>query len=348
MMLRRILILTVCAGILPACSKLPKIDQVLPDKRTAYQKSKDLPALEVPPDLTITEGENKATIPGEAESTTLSEFEKRRDQIAKRGNIVLGSGEAEDELWLALQGSPVEVWPELRRFWSEKGYDMELDDPELGVLETDWKQTESGRDKYRIFTEPDEQGGVILFLSSEREQLSEGTWLESAKDDPADKKTLRELNLHFYGQAMVNSDSADSSAREPAAPANKPPAPKAEIVDIGDDKTYLAIPREFTRAWRMSETVILRAGYTILDKDQETGTYNFLYIKPVEERDKKGFFSRLKFWGDDEDEGIPYQLSLTGVGNKTEAILMTEDGEWDSGADAKNILNTFRELYDQL
>ena len=41
------------------CSYLPGVkdlEKVLPDKRTAYQKSTSLPMLEVPPDLTVTEG----------------------------------------------------------------------------------------------------------------------------------------------------------------------------------------------------------------------------------------------------------------------------------------------------
>jgi hypothetical protein len=39
---------------LGGCSKLiPKFDEVLPDKRTQYKKSKTLPDLEIPPDLSV-------------------------------------------------------------------------------------------------------------------------------------------------------------------------------------------------------------------------------------------------------------------------------------------------------
>ena len=155
------------------CSKLPKIDSVLPDKRTAYQKSKDMAVLEVPPDLTVTQGEYRATIPGESESTSLSEFERQRDQRVRRGNVVLGSGEFEDEQWLALQGSLAQIWPDLLQFWTGNGFTVELDDAELGVLETSWIEDEFSRSKFRIFAEPD-ANGVILFLSSEREEQSEG------------------------------------------------------------------------------------------------------------------------------------------------------------------------------
>ena len=76
------------------CSYLPGVkdlEKVLPDKRTAYQKSTSLPILEVPPDLTVTEGEYSAKIPGE-ESTSLSEFERQRSENKRQGSV-LGSGE---------------------------------------------------------------------------------------------------------------------------------------------------------------------------------------------------------------------------------------------------------------
>lgn len=341
----RNLILIISLIALYGCSKLPKIDQVLPDKRTAYQKSQDLPALEVPPDLTVTEGEYKAEIPGEAESTTLSEFQRQRDQRAKRGNVVLGSGEAEGELWLALQGASIDIWPKLQEFWVKEGYSLDLDDPELGILETNWKENGSSRAKYRIFAEPDEKGGTLLFLSSEQQASSEGEWLDITPDEKVDKETLRALNLHFYGTAIADSASSTSTTNNTA---QKPNKPKAQIQNIGDGKSYLAIPQEFTGAWRDTETVILRAGYVIQDKDQEKGTYNFLYIKPVEAREEEGLLSKLKFWGDDDDEGTPYQLSLTGVGDKTEAIVMNEDGEWETGEDASYILDTLKDIYNKL
>lgn len=355
MMNLRNLVLITSLIALHGCSKLPKIDEVLTDKRTTYQKSRDLPALEVPPDLTVTEGQYKATIPGEQESTSLSEFERQRDQRLKRGNVVLGTGQEEGEQWIALQGTSVDVWPKLREFWATKGYTMDLDDAELGILETNWKEDALSRDKFMVFAEPDESG-LILFLSSARQELSEGEWLESSPDLKNEKETLRELNLHFYGTAIpretestVSSSAVtSSSASSSTAPASRPSRSNAEVLDIGEGRVYLAIPQEFTRAWRDTEIVIERAGLFIESKDQEKGTYNFIYFKP-ETEEEEGLLSKLKFWGNDEDEeGTRYQLSLTGVGDKTEAIVMNEDGDWATSDDAVNILNALRNEYNRL
>ena len=44
----------------------------------------------------------------------------------------------------------------------------------------------------------------------------------------------------------------------------------------------------------------------------------------------------------------PYQLSLTGVGDRTEVIVMNKDGEWSTGADANAILERLKENYNKL
>jgi outer membrane protein assembly factor BamC len=353
MIILRNLVLILSFIVFYGCSNIPGLGDLasaLPDKQTAYQKSRGMPTLEIPPDLTVTEGEYAADIPGE-ESTSLSEFQRQRAQNKRQGSV-LGSGEADGEQWLALRGSSYDIWPKLHEFWDEKGYVIDLDDAELGVLETDWKEIDSSRHKFKIFTEPNEAGGTILFLSSEREELSEGEWLEALADTTQEKNVIRKINLHFYGTEVPNvsssTSSSSSSSSRSASATPEPEKPKAEVLDVGDGKSYLTIPQEFSRAWREAKMVVERAGYLIEASDQEKGLYDFRYFMPEGEEEEKGLLSKLKFWGDDEDEGKLYQLSLTGVGDKTEIIVMNKDGEWETGEDAKVILETLKENYNKL
>lgn len=353
MILRNFLLILACIAIY-GCSNIPglgSLDDVLPDKRTEYQKSRSLPELEVPPDLTVTEGEFAADIPGE-ESTSLSEFQRQRTQRNRQGSV-LGSGESDGEQWLALRGTSIDIWPKLQQFWAEKGYEIDLDDAELGVLETAWKEESGSRHKFKIFTEPDEAGvGTILFMSSEKEDLSEGVWLEATADSRFEKETVRKLNLHFYGEETATSSVATNVSSNKASAAKPTPKPvklKAEVLDVGDGKSYLAIPREFTRAWREVKSVVERAGYVVESSDLEKGLYDIRYFKPEGEQEEEGLLSKLKFWGgDEEDEGTLYQLSLTGVGDKTEVIVMSSEGEWETGEDANVILEALKENYNKL
>src|SRR3972149_7408800 len=60
-----------------ACEYMPKLDEVIPDRRTEYKKSEAMPDLEVPPDLTVNAETDPLLIPNE-EATTLSQFENQK------------------------------------------------------------------------------------------------------------------------------------------------------------------------------------------------------------------------------------------------------------------------------
>ena len=343
MKISNLLLLAAALG-LAGCGMFQKLG--LPDKRTAYQKSQDMAVLEVPPDLTLTRGEYQALIPGEAESITLSEFERQRDRRLRRGNKVLGSGEFEDEQWLALRGGVAEIWPGLREFWREQGYAADLDDVELGVLETAWKEDGFARNRFRVSAEPDKDG-VILFLTGEREERAEGVWFPVARDPELEKRALREISRYFYGEVESAPSSLAATGARPAAPAS---AARAVIEGLGEGKSYLVLPREFSLAWRDTEALLRNAGYDIERSDPATGVYYFLYFRPAGQAPKQGVLARLKFWGEDEaeDVGIPYQLSLTGVGETTELIVMDGAGEWLASAEAGAILETLKDGYNRL
>ena len=110
-----------CIIFIYGCESLPDLEDVLPDKRTTYKKSRDLPELEVPPDLTVTKGEYSSQIPSDNESTSLNEFERQR-LMRKGGDVILGSGDFEGEKWIALRGSTKDIWPKLREFWENNNY----------------------------------------------------------------------------------------------------------------------------------------------------------------------------------------------------------------------------------
>jgi len=97
------------------------------------------------------------------------------------------------------------------------------------------------------------------------------------------------------------------------------------MLNLGEDKVYLSLPEEFNRAWGLTETAILDAGMFIDNKDRTKGLYYVTYNGAAEEPKKKGMLSKLKFWGH-KDEPKAYQISLTGVGDKTAAKLLVDFG----------------------
>ena len=59
--------------------------------------------------------------------------------------------------------------------------------------------------------------------------------------------------------------------------------------------------------------------------------------------DDEGMFNKLKFW--DRGKAAEYQVSLTGVGEKTEVVVLDKNGRWETDDQAGQLLN---KLHDAL
>ena len=341
----RLLVVAIITLIVASCSYVPKLGSILPDKSKEYKKSESLPDLEVPPDLTAEAGNDSMSIPNEGAS--LARYQQKRSGAAN--NAQQGNPTAaieKDEQWVSVRGNNRNIWPRLRNYIGDKGYSTELDDAELGVLETSWSEpyTEDGfsyRDKFKIFSEPGAEPTVtVLYISNKRQVLAKrldgsDSWIDKEKSLDAEKEMAGDLNLFFNGsrQATAAIPSGASQSARSAAPKRK-----AMVESMGDGKDFLAIPEEFTRAWRHTEVALERAGLPIASKDQSRGIYNVVYFDASAEK-KEGILSKLKFWGgESSEEGVPYQISLTGVGDKTELVILNAEGEWASDNDALQIM----------
>ncbi len=338
-----------------SCGSLPSLDEVLPDNRTKYQRSKKLPDLEVPPDLTSEALNDPLAIPDEEDANTLSEFQRRK--IMRQGGQLSDAEMAlldnADEKWMVVQGSTTEIWPKLREFWTAKDFDMDLDDAELGVLETQFRDIAidgvvTYREKFKIFSEESgTPGKLVLFLSSERqERISSGDghvdWIGQESSDQQEKELIDELNLYFYGVSASPSVSGESGTGS-----RKAPEIRAEILSAGEDKEYLAVPDEFSRAWRNIEDAISESGMFIENKNKEKGIYIIIYYGSTSE-EEEGFLSKLKFWKRSKDDGKEFHISLTGVGDKTEVVVLDEKDDWSASEDADRILSLLQSQYNRI
>jgi len=355
MLRKKIFLISTILFLINGCGSLPSLDEVLPDNRTKYQKSRKLPDLEVPPDLTSEALNDPLAIPDEEDANTLSEFQRRKamregGQLSDAEMALLDNA---DEKWLVVQGTTVEIWPKLREFWIAKGFDMDLDDAELGVLETQFKYISidgvaTHREKFKIFSEEGgTPGKLVLFLSSERQEKISGSddqvdWIGQESSDEHEKELMDELNLYFYGVSASPSVSSESGTGS-----RKAPEIRAEILSAGEDKEYLAVPDEFSRAWRNIEDVISESGMFIENKNKEKGVYIVIYYGSTSE-EEESFLSKLKFWKRDKDDGKEFHISLTGVGDKTEVVVLDEKDDWLASEDAGRILSLLQSQYNRL
>ena len=338
----RFLTLVIVLFTVAACS-VPSLDEVLSDTRTEYQKSKTLPPLDVPPDLSTTESDGSMSIPGEGKSTaTLKEYENRNkhqsqtvaagSQAVQQSNNTTAATaavsapapvpvlDADGGSLITMRGDKTEVWNRLRGFITAKGYQLALDDNELGYMETQWSApiAENGRTyryKFKIYSEAVDQPGVTaLYVDNEQqEQVAQGNgnlaWAGSGKNSNAERMMVGDIIVNFNGQTQQQSQPQTTTAAAVASPAAaNGQGGLAQIQDLGNNKILLAVPAEYTLAWRKTGEALQRAGLAVNGSDQDKGLYHITYRGAREEATGwTAKLKKLKFWGKDEKKGTPYQ-----------------------------------------
>jgi outer membrane protein assembly factor BamC len=198
--MQRFLVTTVAAAaVLSGCSWFSS-----DSSSVDYKSAGKLPPLEVPPDLTSPQRDNRYAIPEQntRSSTTLSGYEAERRDPARGPRtpaatpgapVVLPVVErvtierAGTQRWLVVQEPPEKVWPVVKAFWQENGFLIKVEVPEAGVMETDWAESRaqiqegaardflgkifdyfhstSERDKYRTRLDRTADGGTEIYIS---------------------------------------------------------------------------------------------------------------------------------------------------------------------------------------
>jgi outer membrane protein assembly factor BamC len=378
-------LLVIFAALLATGCSIPSLDRVLSDERTDYKKSETLPPLDVPPDLSANEPNTAMTIPGETATATYKDFKNQnqpqqtqtpqpaesapRQQANPAVVAALPATTAAPAAsgagpFVAVRGTRQDIWARLRAFLTAKGYQLDLDDYELGYMETLWSapQAENGltfRNKYKIYAEPGGEADIILLYidNVRQEQAIQGNgnaiWLERGNDSAAERLLAGEMNMYFNGGQQASAvQPAPVAAADSAAPRTAPapaPAHTAQIQDIGDGKILLAIPDEYTLAWRRTGQALRRAGLIVKGEDQEQGLYQIAYQgTPQEQGGWTSRLKKLKFWGKDQVQETAYSVALTGVADRTELVLLNANGDWEDTETAERILTMILAQYNNL
>lgn len=367
-----------------------KLDEYLPKKEAKYKSSKSLPPLEVPPDLSSVAINDSLPVP-ERKSTgsaTYSEYASggttqtvsaSRRVLPQLDNVrIERSG---DKRWLVVNATPAQVWPRLRDFWIEQGFLIKLEDPSIGIMETDWAEQRAEfkgsflkeminklndalygavtRDKFRTRLERGAEPGTTEIFVSHRgaEEVSSGK-ITRAQDDTGSRDEVRmwqprpadpELEAEMLNRILL-AFGVDEQRAAGMIARTRDKRDRSKMVRDRNGIKGLSLEEHFSRAWRRTGLALDRVGFTVEDRDRSRGLYFVRYVDPDADirGEKKGFFSKLKFWGDDDnanrDDG--YLISL--IGGKdgdetTQVVILNKRGEPESSDTADRILGLLHE-----
>lgn len=317
--------------------------------------SRQTSGLDVPPDLTQLAREGRYTAPAPVVSAAAVAAAPNRPAVAAPavasvapaaiGDMrVLRDG---DTRWLVVPMTPEQLWPQLRQFWIDSGFTLEVDDASAGVLETAWAEDraklpqdtvrktlgsildnlyDSGlRDRFRTRIERTPSGTEVFISHRGAEQTVRG----AQKDDirwstrPSDPQ----LEAEFLSRLMVRLGSETAKAQAAVASA-APVAPQRARLLTGAPTPSIEVDESFERAWRRVGLALDRSGFTVEDRNRTDGVFFVRYVD-AQAPDQRGFFGRL-FNVDEARQAQRYRVALLGGGagpnGRTVVAVQTADG----------------------
>lgn len=298
MKIRNIAILVLAVSALASCS--------LDKKRIDYKAtSSGVPALEVPPDLTTPAANEQYAIPGGdgALVASYSDYSKGVSAQPAKGavlpepkNVRLERKDA--QRWLVVSDKAENVWPAVKAFWLEMGFHIQVDNPQAGVMGTDWQENQGNvpqhfmrgvlgngkvldtlkpagqRDQYVTRLERGKDGSTEIYLS--RQVMEEvqvpgqkaSKWLPRANDPEIEIAVLQMLMSRLGGEAGAGASNVASPAGVDAVPAPV----NVLLKEVAGDKV-IQINESFDKSWRKVGLALDKARIAVEDKDRVNGVY---------------------------------------------------------------------------
>ena len=368
----------ICALALGGLAGCGSFSTVMEPSHIDYKSANQAPAapkLEVPPDLTQLQNDNRYQVPTSG-ITTASEYGHAKDA---NGAVASGSAPATVAVtavgsmhierdgnahWLVVKQSPEALWPQIKDFWQENGFLINIEKPAEGIMETDWAENRAKiptdfiretlgkvfdslystgeRDKFRTRLERGPDGSTEIYISHQGvEEVLVGAQKDTTQwtARPVDPG----LETEFLGRLMARLGNDTKTVK--AAIANTTvDAPHAKLAK-GADGNYVEVDEAFDRAWRRVGQALDRVGFTVEDRDRSQGLYFVRYVDEAKTSDK-GFFSNLFSFGKDDDaKADKYRVLVKDTGDNCHVTVLNNDGKPDTSDTANKILSL---LNDQL
>ena len=371
---RMALTLAVMAA-LAGCDSMPNMNDTFSGRKVDYEhQARAVESLEVPPDLTTATYDEMMVVPdiNTGGSASFDDYSSERqgnrivvDKVLPEQDDIKLIREGKDVRHLVISGTKDQVWDKMREFWLDSGMLIKRENPATGILETEWAENRADipqdmirsalsyvlesfysaatRDKYRVRIEPSgQEGEVDLFLTHYgmeevvESDITERTIWKARPRDP-------ELEAEMLGRMMVYMGVEEQKAKALLARSVTKKVDRATISRNAQGNARLVVKETFPRAWRRTGVSLDRISFVVEDRNREEGLYYVQYIDPLAEEDK-GFFSSLKFWGDDVAvDQSKYQIKLLQRGDDTVIIVLDSNGKPDTSKTAYRILSLLHE-----
>jgi outer membrane protein assembly factor BamC len=354
------------------------ISSVVGTDKVDYKSAKKASTLDVPPDLTQLQKDNRYSLPDSNRGVaTASGYNAARgngpaaaqaapsNEVATTGSDSVRVVRAGNQRWLVVKQTPEQLWPQLKNFWEESGFTLAVDAPAAGILETEWNENRakipqdfvrnaigkvfdglygSGeRDKYRTRLERLPDGTTEIYISHRgAQEVIVGAQKESTQwtARPNDPN----LEALFLAKLMTKLGAGKDEAQARTAVDNAALQPLHASLKGAGETRHVEVDEGFDRSWRRVGLALDRAGFTVEDRDRVNGIYFVRYVDQ-DAGTAKGFFSKLFSWNSDKDkEAQRYRITVkAGEGSTSNVGVLTNDGKPEVTPTGEKILTLLHE-----
>ena len=368
-------------ALLAGCSK--SFDSLLPDRRPDYRQSAvNSQPLEIPPDLTASTIDDTLAVPeisSPTGSASLATYAKERAASStpqdvtvlpeQPGITVHREGQQQ---WLVVEAPVEQVWPKVRDFWISNGFALKRDDPNIGIMETDWLENRADipqdgiravfgkylgmlysaptRDKFRVRIERSADGkrSEVFMTHAGVEEVAMGgsgastsstyRWQQRPANPELEAEMLKRMALYLGASEKRAAAQAVSAT---------PEVQRVQRVDEGGE-TRLLINEDYSRAWRMVGLALDSNNYAVEEQNRSQGLYVVEYRDPAlegSEAKDEGWLSKMAFWRSKADAPAPgtkYRVRLSGQGKHTVVVVRSADDQPDTSSGAQQLLEALQ------
>jgi outer membrane protein assembly factor BamC len=347
MKIRNIAVSVLSLLMLAACS----VDRHRIDYRTS---SAQVSPLEIPPDLTALIANDQYSIPGAsgASVANYSEYSKGAAGVDAAVLPVLNNRHIERngmQHWIVVDDKAENVWPGVKEFWLEMGFKIPVDNPQAGVMETDWLEnhgnvpksyvrqvqgngkaidilkSEGIRDQFVTRIERSKDGlSTEIHISSQVMKATLGAnrndikWLPHQNDPEIEIAVLQMLMDKLGsepGRTAPKAMPAIATALVPGAQAESLAALSVQWKESAAGKV-IQINEPFDRSWRRVGLALDAAHIATTDKDRNSGIY---FVQSMPDKDKR-----------DAAQQSAYQVTVREIQNVSEVAVVDQNGKSDA------------------
>lgn len=312
---KTVLVSSVLLASLTACDSIPFIDT-----GSDYKGAGRARPLEVPPDLTASPSSDTFSVPGSTSYSSYSQAQENPDAGVEK---VLATPEgvrmerSGPQSWLVVNAPAEKIWPVIREFWLDMGFAVRVENPQIGIMETEWVESDAiklkdqsgnaldkfdkwldklsgfaDRKKFRTRLDRGSESGTTEIYMTHRS-------VSGAPDDGKNriKTQLGEIETGYKTDAEIAATKADANDAELDAEllrrlmvklgveeqksksivADAASIKRAQVFKESDGTARLVINDQFDRAWRRVGLALDRIGFVIEDKDRSNGLFFVRY-----------------------------------------------------------------------